>query len=58
MTLVPITVLDDETLRGIVELKFQSYSNEEIAERIGKNVRTVERKLSLVREIWGTASGN
>ncbi len=53
-----LKVLDDETLKSIVELKFQSYSNEEIAERIGKNVRTVERKLSLVREIWGTASGD
>ncbi len=51
-----LRVLNDVTLTAIVELKFQSYSNEEIAERIGKNVRTVERKLSLVREIWGASS--
>lgn len=47
-----LDALDDETQRTISELKFQGYSNQEIADHIGKNIRTVERKLGRVREIW------
>ena len=42
-----ITDLDDDLLMSIIEQKFQRYSNEEIAESIGRNIRTVERKLAL-----------
>lgn len=47
--------LGDDTLREIADAKFQGFSNEEIAEKIGKNVRTVERKLALIRQIWTMA---
>jgi len=49
-----ISSLNDDLLKSIVEQKFQGYSNEEIADSIGRNVRTVERKLALVRDIWST----
>lgn len=49
--------LGDDLLRQIAEAKFEGFSNEEIAVTIGKNVRTVERKLSLIREIWSSSAG-
>jgi len=42
--------LNDELLRQIARLKLEGYTNQEIAEKIGKSVKTVERKLSLIRE--------
>jgi DNA-directed RNA polymerase specialized sigma24 family protein len=33
-------------------LKMEAYTNDEIAEKWGKAVRTVERKLELIRKIW------
>src|SRR5262249_22211657 len=44
--------LGDPTLRDIACWKLEGYTSEEIAERIGRNVRTVERKLSLIRDCW------
>jgi RNA polymerase sigma factor (sigma-70 family) len=44
-----LDVLEDESLRTVAGLKLEGYSNQEIADRIGKSVKTVERKLSLVR---------
>lgn len=44
--------LDDPLLREIAGWKMEGFSNEEIAERLGRNVRTVERKLALIRECW------
>lgn len=44
--------LGDEQLRAIALWKLAGYSNEEIAEKIGKTPRTVTRKLELIRTIW------
>jgi DNA-directed RNA polymerase specialized sigma24 family protein len=44
--------LRDETLRQIALLRMEGYSNDEIASRIGCGVRTVERKLDLIRKAW------
>jgi DNA-directed RNA polymerase specialized sigma24 family protein len=44
--------LDDNTLCDIARSKLDGCTNEEIAERIGKSVRTVERKLTLIRDCW------
>lgn len=52
---VLLSQLDDVTLREIAEAKFEGYSNDEIADRLGKNVRTIERKLALIRDIWRLA---
>lgn len=44
--------LSEATLRGIVSLKMQGFTNEEIAEKLGCATRTVERKLNLIRRLW------
>lgn len=43
--------LDDEQ-RLLALLKIQGYSIPEIAAKLGRPLRTVERKLALVRKIW------
>lgn len=48
-----LNLLDGKAfLRPIAEAKFQGFTNVEIAEQIGRNVRTVEHKLDLIRDIW------
>ena len=44
--------LDDPALRTTALLKLEGYANEEIADRLGCTVRTVERKLARIRETW------
>jgi DNA-directed RNA polymerase specialized sigma24 family protein len=44
--------LDDATLRRIAAWKLEGYSNEEIAARLGCGLRTVERKLGVIRTTW------
>jgi DNA-directed RNA polymerase specialized sigma24 family protein len=44
--------LDNAGLRSIALLKMEGWSNEEVATRLDCGVRTVERKLSLIRRIW------
>lgn len=39
-------------LKQIALLKFESYTNQEIAEYLGIAVSTVERKIKRIREIW------
>jgi len=44
--------LGDDTLRRIAVWKMEGQSNEEIAERMGCGLRTVERKLGVIRSVW------
>jgi DNA-directed RNA polymerase specialized sigma24 family protein len=44
--------LDDEELAQLAAWKLEGFTNDEIAAKWGRNVRTVERKLNLVRKIW------
>lgn len=44
--------LDVEELREIARLKIEGYTNEEIATRLGCTLRTVFRRLALIRDIW------
>jgi len=44
-----LDALEDETLRRVAVLKLEGYSNSEIGQQIGKSVKTVERKLALIR---------
>ncbi len=44
--------LPDHQLRQIALLKLDGFKNCEIAEQIGKNIRSVERKLNIIRGIW------
>ncbi len=44
--------LSDDTLRRVATWKLEGYSNEEIAEKLGCSLRSVERKLALIRQQW------
>lgn len=44
--------LRDETLRRVALLRMEGYRNEEIAVRIGIGLRSVERKLEVIRKRW------
>jgi DNA-directed RNA polymerase specialized sigma24 family protein len=44
--------LDDDLLRQVALLRMEGYSNEQVAERLGCGLRSVERKLALIRKAW------
>jgi DNA-directed RNA polymerase specialized sigma24 family protein len=44
--------LADESLRVVALLKLEGYSNEEIAQSLDCGLRTVERKLEVIRKRW------
>jgi DNA-directed RNA polymerase specialized sigma24 family protein len=48
--------LDDDQLRKIAVRKMEGYSNEELAAELGCTVRTVGRRLKMIREMWGGAA--
>ena len=52
-----LDALGDPTLRRIAEWRMQGASNAEIALRLGRAVRTVERKVELIRLIWEDLGG-
>lgn len=45
-------LLDRESLRAVAELKLNGLSNEEVARELGCTVRTVTRRVGLIRDIW------
>jgi DNA-directed RNA polymerase specialized sigma24 family protein len=47
--------LGDDDLPRVAVWKMEGYSNEEIAAKLGCVPRTVERKVALVRALWGQA---
>jgi len=49
-----LTLLDDTTLRGVAEMKLAALTNEEIAEQLDCSLRTVERKLWVIRKKWSS----
>ena len=53
-----LDALDDPTLRRIAEFRMQGASNAEIARGLGRAVRTVERKIELIRLIWENLGGD
>ena len=44
--------LRDETLRQVALLRLEGFTNEEIAERLGCSLRSVARKVELIRRTW------
>ena len=44
--------LRDDTLRQVARLKMEGYTNEEVADRLGCSLRSVARKLELIRRTW------
>ena len=47
-----LALLRDDTQRQIANYRLQGYNNDEIAEKVGISLRSVERKLKLIRETW------
>ncbi len=50
--------LNDDGLRAVAVAKMEGYTNQELAAEMGCSVRTVERKLELIRTIWERRSPN
>jgi DNA-directed RNA polymerase specialized sigma24 family protein len=50
-----LDLLGDARLRAVAWSKLEGYTNEEIAATLGWTVRTIERKLRLIRSIWTEA---
>jgi DNA-directed RNA polymerase specialized sigma24 family protein len=44
--------LRDDSLRAVARLRMEGYTNEEVSERLGCSLRTVARKLELIRGTW------
>jgi RNA polymerase sigma factor (sigma-70 family) len=44
--------LGDPDLKALASAKLEGYTNEEIAEQLGCSLRTVERRLHLIRKKW------
>ena len=51
-----LNVLPDEELRLIAVWKMDNCTSVEIAQRLGKAISTIERRLKLIRTIWSDAS--
>ena len=47
-----LELLDNPSLEELAVAKMEGYTKEEIAERFGCSVRTVERQLRLIRRKW------
>jgi DNA-directed RNA polymerase specialized sigma24 family protein len=47
-----LDALPDPPLRQIAEWRLQGATNAEVAQRLGRAVRTVERKVALIRLVW------
>jgi DNA-directed RNA polymerase specialized sigma24 family protein len=44
--------LPDDELRRVAQWKMEAYTNEEIADKLGYAVRSIERKLRVIRSLW------
>lgn len=47
-----LRVLNDPELEGVVLLKLEGFSNEEIAQQLQYSRRTIQRMLTLIRGLW------
>lgn len=52
-----MALLTDDSQRQIARLRMEGYGNQEIADRLQISLRSVERKLGIVREIWSREIG-
>jgi RNA polymerase sigma factor (sigma-70 family) len=50
-----LAMLKDPTLQSIAVWKMEGYTSEEISQKLNCTVRTVERKLRLIRQVWEVA---
>ena len=47
-----MSLLPDDDMRALVLLKMEGVSNKDAADRLGCGLRTIERRLGLIRNIW------
>ncbi|QDU92569.1 sigma-70 family RNA polymerase sigma factor [Lignipirellula cremea] len=47
-----LETLEKESLQSVARMKLEGYTNREIAERLGVMERTIERRLTLIRQLW------
>jgi DNA-directed RNA polymerase specialized sigma24 family protein len=50
-----LDLLDKPDLREVVRMRIEGYTVEEIAGELGRNTRSIERKLNLIRSLWSQA---
>jgi DNA-binding NarL/FixJ family response regulator len=50
-------VLRDDSLRVVARLRMEGHSNKEVADQLGCSLRTVARKIELIRRCWLTENG-
>lgn len=50
-----IALLNDPNLEQVALLKFEGYTNEEIAAKLNRTRRTIQRMLNLIRSLWQEA---
>lgn len=50
-------LLRDDSLRQTAQLKMEGYTNEEIASRMKCSLRSIARKLELIRRTWQEQEG-
>jgi DNA-directed RNA polymerase specialized sigma24 family protein len=53
-----LDLLGDEQLQRIAVWRLEGHTNQEIADRLGCVVETVERRLRLIRSIWQAGHGD
>jgi RNA polymerase sigma factor (sigma-70 family) len=51
-------ILGDDTLRLIARRKLEGWNNAEVAAELGISMRTIERKLELIRSIWADGASS
>ncbi len=51
------TRLGDDSLRLVLDLSLEGYGRAEIAQRMGRTVKTVSRKLDVIRTLWRDEEG-
>ncbi|MBT6156243.1 MAG: FHA domain-containing protein [Planctomycetaceae bacterium] len=49
-----LSLLEDENMQQIALWKLEGYTNQEIAEMMSLNVRTIERRLQAIRQCWSS----
>lgn len=50
--------LADSSLQAIARAKLEGYTNQEIAQQLDCSIRTVERRLHLIRKVWQQDDGS
>jgi DNA-directed RNA polymerase specialized sigma24 family protein len=50
--------LEDSELQSVAQWKMEGFTNEEIAAKLGCALRSVERKLKVIRSLWGEVKAN